>query len=75
MIYLLIFYFGISLLGNLIKFIGMFRQNNLQAARSAFEQVVNINPEYADGFVNLSRILIKESYLQISSVNFAYSNV
>ena len=38
----------------------MFRQNNLQAARSAFEQVVDINPEYADGFVNLSRILIKE---------------
>ena len=40
--------------------IGMFRQNNLQAARIAFEQVVDINPEYADGFVNLSRILIKE---------------
>ena len=40
--------------------IGMLRQNNLEAARRAFERVVDINPEYADGFVNLARILIKE---------------
>ncbi len=40
--------------------IGMLRQSNLESARMAFEEVTRQLPGYADGFVNLARVLIKE---------------
>jgi len=46
--------------------IGMLRQNNLEAARTAFTQVTKLNPKYADGFVNLARILIKEGKFDLA---------
>ena len=46
--------------------IGMFRQNNLEAARTAFTQVTELNPKYADGFVNLARVLIKEGKFDLA---------
>jgi len=46
--------------------IGMLRQNNLEAARIAFTQVTELNPKYADGFVNLARVLIKEGKFDLA---------
>ncbi len=40
--------------------IALLRQNNLEGARRAFVQVTRLMPEYADGFVNLARVLMKE---------------
>jgi len=53
--------------------IGMLRQNNLEAARTAFTRVTEINPKYADGYVNLSRVHIKEGkfYLAEQALSFA----
>ena len=39
--------------------IALLRQNNLEGARLAFVQVTRLMPGYADGFVNLARVLIK----------------
>jgi len=40
--------------------IAMLRQNNLEASRLAFENVTKLIPGYADGYVNMARVLIKE---------------
>ena len=40
--------------------IAMLRQKNLAASRTAFEKVTKLIPGYADGFVNVARVLIKE---------------
>jgi len=40
--------------------IALLRQNNLSAALSAFENVIDHLPEYADGYVNAARALIKQ---------------
>ncbi|PYS95894.1 MAG: hypothetical protein DMF50_06895 [Acidobacteria bacterium] len=40
--------------------IGMLLQGDLVAARAAFERVTEIDPRYADGFVNLGRVLVQE---------------
>ena len=40
--------------------IAMLRQNNLEASRLAFENVTNVMTDYADGYVNMARVLIKE---------------
>ncbi|MBL7010292.1 MAG: tetratricopeptide repeat protein, partial [Candidatus Marinimicrobia bacterium] len=40
--------------------IAMLRQKNLAASRRAFEKVTELIPGYADGFVNVARVLIKE---------------
>ncbi len=40
--------------------IALLRQQNLEAARRAFKKVTILNPQYADGYINLARVLIKE---------------
>lgn len=40
--------------------IALLQQNNLSGARSAFEKVIDLLPDYADGYVNAVRALIKE---------------
>lgn len=40
--------------------IAMLRQKNLAASLRAFEKVTELLPGYADGFVNVSRVLIKK---------------
>jgi Tfp pilus assembly protein PilF len=40
--------------------IGMLLQGDLASARAAFETVVAVDPAYADGFVNLGRVLVQE---------------
>jgi Flp pilus assembly protein TadD len=40
--------------------IGMLLQGDLSAARAAFERVTRIDPGYADGFVNVGRVLVQE---------------
>jgi Flp pilus assembly protein TadD len=40
--------------------IGMFLQGDLVSATAAFETVNRIDPQYADGFVNLGRVLVQE---------------
>ena len=40
--------------------IAMLRQNNLAASRLAFEKVTELIPGYADGYVNVARVFIKE---------------
>lgn len=42
--------------------IGMFRQGNLEAAKSAFEETIINHPEYADGYINKARVLIREGH-------------
>jgi len=48
--------------------IGMLRQNNFEAAKNAFKTVTELNPNYADGFVNLARVLIKEGHFDVAEV-------
>jgi tetratricopeptide (TPR) repeat protein len=40
--------------------IGLLLQGDLSSAKAAFEKVTQIDPAYADGFVNLGRVLIQE---------------
>src|SRR2546428_419967 len=40
--------------------IGMLLQGDLVAAKQAFETVVALDPKYADGYVNIARVLIQE---------------
>src|SRR5262249_32734751 len=40
--------------------IGLFRQGDLTGALHAFIQVTQIKPKYADGYVNVARVLIEE---------------
>jgi tetratricopeptide (TPR) repeat protein len=40
--------------------IGMLLQGDLAAAKQAFDRVVAIDPQYADGFVNVGRVLVQE---------------
>ncbi|HEU4401939.1 MAG TPA: tetratricopeptide repeat protein [Candidatus Polarisedimenticolia bacterium] len=40
--------------------IGMLLQGDLVSARAAFEKVIAIDPRYADGYVNLGRVLVQE---------------
>ena len=40
--------------------IGMLLQGDLVAARQAFGAVVALDPKYADGYVNIARVLIQE---------------
>ncbi len=40
--------------------IGMLLQGDLVSARTAFETVTTIDPQYADGFVNVGRVLVQE---------------
>jgi len=40
--------------------IGMLLQGDLVAARQAFDRVVALDPAYADGYVNIGRVLIQE---------------
>ena len=40
--------------------IGMLLQGDLVSARRAFEEVAALDPQYADGFVNVARVLIQE---------------
>jgi tetratricopeptide (TPR) repeat protein len=40
--------------------IGLLRQGDLTGALRAFEQVTKLKPKYADGFVNIARVLIEE---------------
>ncbi len=40
--------------------IGLLRQGDLQGARRAFGRVVAAAPDYADGFVNLARVALRE---------------
>jgi Flp pilus assembly protein TadD len=40
--------------------IGMLLQGDLASARAAFERVTALDPAYADGFVNVGRVLIQE---------------
>lgn len=40
--------------------IGMLLQGDLTAARRAFETVTAVDPRYADGFVNVGRVLVQE---------------
>jgi len=40
--------------------IGMLLQGDLASARRAFETVTALDPDYADGFVNLARVLVNE---------------
>ncbi|HMB67968.1 MAG TPA: tetratricopeptide repeat protein, partial [bacterium] len=43
--------------------IGLFRQGDLAGARRAFEAVTRTDPSYADGFVNLARVSLREGLL------------
>ena len=40
--------------------IGLLRQNNLGLALKAFDEVTMLLPDYADGYINTARVLIKE---------------
>jgi tetratricopeptide (TPR) repeat protein len=40
--------------------IGLFRQGDFTAAVKAFQHVTEIDPKYADGWVNVARVLIEE---------------
>jgi tetratricopeptide (TPR) repeat protein len=40
--------------------IGMLLQGDLVAAKEAFERVTLLDPKYADGYVNLGRVLVQE---------------
>ena len=40
--------------------IGMFLQGDLVAAKAAFETVIAVDPDYADGHTNLGRVLVQE---------------
>ena len=48
--------------------IGMLRQNNLEVAKNAFKMVTELSPKYADGFVNLARVLIKEGHFEKADI-------
>ncbi|MDA2938347.1 tetratricopeptide repeat protein [Acidobacteria bacterium AH-259-A15] len=41
--------------------IGLFRQGDYKAAEAAFRKVVELDPQYADGFLNLARVLLAAS--------------
>ena len=43
--------------------IGLFLQGDLRGAQHAFEQVTRLEPEYADGWVNLGRVALAEGNL------------
>jgi len=43
--------------------IGLFLQGDLKAARSAFEHVTELEPDYVDGWVNLGRVAVAEGAL------------
>ena len=43
--------------------IGLLRQGDLRGARRAFRQVTRLEPEYADGWVNLGRVALAEGDL------------
>ena len=43
--------------------IGLMRQGDLSGARRAFEHTVAAKPDYADGFVNLARVSLREGLL------------
>ena len=53
--------------------IGMLRQNNLEAARTAFTRVTEINPKYADGYVNLARVHIKEGKFDLANQALSFA--
>jgi hypothetical protein len=40
--------------------IGMLRQGDLNAAAATFRVVTGLDPQYADGFVNVARVLVQE---------------
>ncbi|HYS06629.1 MAG TPA: tetratricopeptide repeat protein [Candidatus Dormibacteraeota bacterium] len=40
--------------------IGMLLQGDLVAAKEAFERVTTLDPKYADGYVNVGRVLVQE---------------
>jgi len=40
--------------------IGLFRQGDFTGAVNAFQQVTQLSPKYADGWVNVARVLIEE---------------
>src|SRR5207247_4378902 len=40
--------------------IGLLLQGDLQSAEAAFERVTQIDPQYADGWVNIARAQIQE---------------
>ena len=40
--------------------IALLRQNKLGESLNAFEKVISINPDYSDGYINASRVLIKQ---------------
>jgi len=40
--------------------IGLLLQGDLAAAKETFEKVIAIDPAYADGYVNLARVLVQE---------------
>ena len=44
--------------------IGLLRQGDLQGARRAFTRVTELDPEYADGWVNLARVALQEGLLE-----------
>jgi tetratricopeptide (TPR) repeat protein len=43
--------------------IGLLRQGDLQGARRAFTKVTDLDPDYADGWVNLARVALREGLL------------
>lgn len=51
--------------------IGLLRQGDLSAARRAFENVTQADPTYADGFVNLARVSLREGLLESAAAELA----
>ena len=47
--------------------IGLLRQGDLQGARRAFTKVTELEPDYADGWVNRARVALREGLLEEAS--------
>ena len=48
--------------------IALLRQNKLGESLSAFEKVIDINPLYSDGYINASRVLIKQGNFERAKI-------
>ncbi|MFV1981351.1 MAG: tetratricopeptide repeat protein, partial [Rhodothermia bacterium] len=55
--------------------IALLRQGHLRAAERAFKRVTEINPSYADGWVNLARAYLQEGDLHVASETIAEAEV
>jgi tetratricopeptide (TPR) repeat protein len=49
--------------------IGLLRQSDLQGAKRAFSATVEGDPRYADGYVNLARVALREGLLEEAATN------